>query len=67
VLLLSRIALKLLSLTFPPGQTNLVILGNPDDASSTTLGWFAAYSKNSSGGGGALASPARALTQGGAR
>jgi hypothetical protein len=67
VLLLSNIALKLLSLTFPPGQTNLVLLGNPDDAASTTLGWFASYAKNPSGGAGALARPARALSRGGAR
>lgn len=47
ILILYTIALKFLSLTFPPtGQVNLVLFGNPDpSADNTSLGWYAAYAK----------------------
>lgn len=47
ILILYTIALKFLSLTFPPtGQINLVLFGNPDpSADNTSLGWYAAYAK----------------------
>lgn len=44
----SNIALKFLSLKFPPGgNTNLVLLGNPSTAAGTaSLGWYGAYAKD---------------------
>ena len=49
---LSNIALKVLSVTFPPnGQVNMTLFGNPAQQSSGALGWFAAYLKNGAGGG----------------
>lgn len=43
-----NIALGFLSIRFPPGgQTNLLLFGDPDPASTnSTLGWYAAYQKN---------------------
>lgn len=49
---LSNIALKVLSVTFPPnGQVNMTLFGNPAQQSSGALGWFAAYLKNGAGSG----------------
>ncbi len=49
---LSNIALKVLSVSFPPnGQVNMTLFGNPAQQSSGALGWFAAYLKNGAGGG----------------
>jgi hypothetical protein len=39
------IALKLLGFSFPPGQVDLFLFGNPDGSDRETLGWYAAYSK----------------------
>ena len=43
-----NIALSLLSLKFPPGgQTNILLFGDPDPASTnSTLGWYVAYKKD---------------------
>ncbi len=50
ILQLSDIALKLLSLSFPPnGQVNLLMFGNPDAPTSGALGWYASYLKNGAG------------------
>lgn len=49
---LSNIALKFLSVSFPPnGQVNMTLFGNPAQQTSGALGWFAAYIKNGAGGG----------------
>ena len=49
---LSNIALKFLSVSFPPnGQVNMTLFGNPAQQTSGALGWFAAYLKNGAGGG----------------
>ncbi|MEP9358774.1 hypothetical protein [Sphingomonas sp. KR3-1] len=49
---LSNIALKILSVSFPPnGQVNMTLFGNPQQQTSGALGWFAAYIKNGAGGG----------------
>lgn len=39
------IALKLLGYSFPPGQVDLFLFGNPDGSDRETLGWYAAYLK----------------------
>ncbi len=50
ILQLSDIALKFLSLSFPPnGQVNLLLFGNPDAPTSGALGWYASYLKNGAG------------------
>lgn len=42
-----RIALGLLGLEFPPdGQTEILLFGDPRGGSSSALGWYAAYLKN---------------------
>lgn len=46
ILRLKNIALKLLSLSFPPGQTNLYLFGDPSGGRSGVLGWYAAYQKS---------------------
>jgi len=52
LLQLSNIALKFLSVSFPPGgQVNMTLFGNPAQQTSGALGWFAAYLKNRAGGG----------------
>jgi hypothetical protein len=38
-------ALRLFTLTFPPGQTDLYIFGDPSGGQSGTLTWYAAYAK----------------------
>ncbi|MCX8477836.1 MAG: hypothetical protein MT490_18775 [Sphingomonas sp.] len=49
---LSNIALKFLSVSFPPnGQVNMTLFGNPAQQTSGALGWFAAYLKNGAGSG----------------
>lgn len=50
ILQLKNIALKFLSLTFPPnGQINMLMFGNPDAQTSGALGWYASYLKNGAG------------------
>jgi hypothetical protein len=48
ILKLDNMALKILSLSFPPyGQTAIYLFGDPDpNADNSTLGWYAAYAKN---------------------
>ena len=51
ILQLKDIALKFLSLSFPPnGQINMLMFGNPDAQTSGALGWYASYLKNGAGG-----------------
>jgi hypothetical protein len=46
VLQLRNIALKVLTLSFPPyGQTALMLFGDPRGQDHNTLGWYAAFSK----------------------
>lgn len=48
-LLLNAIALKLLSISFPPGgQIDMALFGNPVDEHNSSLGWYAAYTKDQS-------------------
>jgi hypothetical protein len=48
-LLLNAIALKVLSIRFPPGgQIDLALFGNPVDEHNSSLGWYAAYTKDQS-------------------
>jgi hypothetical protein len=50
VLQLDRIALSLLTLSFPPsGQTELLLFADPAGSDHTTLGWFAGYAKTGGG------------------
>jgi hypothetical protein len=53
VLVIYGIGFKFLSLTFPPsGQVNFVLFGDPTStaAADTSLGWYAAYSKDQAQG-----------------
>lgn len=36
-------ALRLLSLSFPPGHNDIYLFGNPNQSSTTKVGWYAAY------------------------
>jgi hypothetical protein len=46
LLMLNSIAIKFLGLTFPPGNTNFYLFGDPDtDAQPGSLGWYIAYQK----------------------
>ncbi|WP_332852292.1 hypothetical protein [Duganella sp. S19_KUP01_CR8] len=46
-LLLNALALKFLSLSFPPGgQIDMALFGNPDDQHNASPGWYAAYTKD---------------------
>lgn len=57
---LSNIALKFLSVSFPPGgQVDMTLFGNPAQQSSGALGWFAAYLKNGAGTGSKPSLPGR--------
>jgi hypothetical protein len=60
-LLLNALALQCLGLSFPSGgQIDMALFGNPDDEHNSSLGWYAAYTKDQaqkSGGKGALAGP----------
>lgn len=40
-------AIKLLSLTFPPGRNEIYLFGNPDQSADAAVGWYAAYSQDS--------------------
>lgn len=46
VLKLRRIALSVFSASFPPGQTDLYLFGNPAAGDNNTLAWYAAYLKD---------------------
>ena len=39
------VALRLFTLTFPPGQTDLYVFGDPSGGRSGVIGWYAAYAK----------------------
>jgi hypothetical protein len=46
----SNIALQFLSLKFPPsGKTSAMLFGDPNPGGSRSLGWYAAYKKDSGG------------------
>jgi hypothetical protein len=50
ILQLRSIALSILSVSFPPGQTDLLLFGDPKGQDNSTLGWYAAYLKPNGGG-----------------
>jgi hypothetical protein len=43
ILRVRGIALRFLTLSFPPGQTDLYIFGDPSGGRSGVIGWYAAY------------------------
>ena len=51
ILQLRGIALSLLSISFPPGQTDLLLFGDPSGKDNSTLGWYAAYAAEGASGG----------------
>lgn len=64
LLKIKNVALKLLTLSFPPnGQTELIVFGNPNSSDKDTVGWYAAYAKEPAalpeGQSGSRASPTR--------
>jgi hypothetical protein len=44
-LLFRNFGLTLLSFSFPPGQADLYVFGNPDNTDRSAVGWYAAYLK----------------------
>jgi hypothetical protein len=46
MLKLRQFGLRLLGLSFPPGNNDIYLFGNPDNRSNTKLGWYAAYSED---------------------
>lgn len=46
MLRLRRLALSLLGMSFPPGNTDVFLFGNPDNNTDTKLGWYAAYASD---------------------
>jgi len=40
------VSLSLLTLSFPPGQIDVYLFGNPQTGNSSLLGWYAAYVKS---------------------
>jgi len=49
LLLLRQLAFRVLGMAFPPGNIDVVLFGNPDQASSERLGWYACYAQDSDG------------------
>jgi hypothetical protein len=45
LLRLRRFALSVLGLSFPPGNADITLFGNPHAAGASKLGWYAAYAK----------------------
>jgi hypothetical protein len=45
MLRLRRFALSFLGFSFPPGNVDLVLFGDPGGAGGKTLGWYAAYAQ----------------------
>ena len=43
---LRRFGLSLLGLSFPPGNVDVVLFGDPTGSASKVLGWYAAYAKD---------------------
>lgn len=68
VLWLQSIALSLFGLSFPmSGRTDLLLFAKPGDGGKRTIGWYAAYDKESGGSGGGAGSgaqPALSSTEG---
>ncbi|HEY0068783.1 MAG TPA: hypothetical protein VGE04_02300 [Chloroflexia bacterium] len=52
ILQMRNIALSVLSISFPPGQTDILLFGDPAGTDNSTLGWYAAYKKANQGGSG---------------
>ncbi|MDC3378848.1 hemagglutinin protein [Planctomycetota bacterium] len=48
LLRLRDFGLRVLGLSFPPGNNDITLFANPDQTSSTKLGWYAAYDSGSS-------------------
>ncbi|MCI8373638.1 MAG: hypothetical protein HFI75_14850 [Lachnospiraceae bacterium] len=46
---LRNFVLKLLGLSFPPGNNDIYLFGNPNQQSYTKLGWYAAYALDEDG------------------
>lgn len=46
LLRLHRLALSFLGFSVPPGNTDVVLFGNPKTGASGALGWYAAYAKD---------------------
>lgn len=46
LLRLHRLALSFLGFSVPPGNTDVVLFGNPDTGAKGPLGWYAAYAKD---------------------
>lgn len=44
MLRLRNFAMRFLGFSFPPGYNDIYLFGNPDQSSTTKLGWYAAYS-----------------------
>lgn len=62
---LRQFAVRLLALSFPPGNNDVYLFGNPDSTSTTELGWYAAYSSGDDDDDDKVTAPAesaRALT-----
>lgn len=43
LLKLHQLALSILGMSFPPGNNDVILFGNPDQTSASKLGWYAAY------------------------
>ncbi|MDY7092722.1 MAG: hemagglutinin protein [Acidobacteriota bacterium] len=52
LLLLRQFALRILGLSFPPGNTDVLLFGNPDQSSTERLGWYACYAQDEEVGSG---------------
>jgi hypothetical protein len=50
LLLLRRFALRILGLSFPPGNTDVILFGNPEQSSTERLGWYACYAQDAEPG-----------------
>lgn len=46
LLRLHRLALTFLGFSVPPGNTDVVLFGNPDEGAKGPFGWYAAYAKD---------------------
>ena len=44
MLRLRQFGIRLLGLSFPPGNNDIYLFGNPDNSPNSKLGWYAAYS-----------------------
>ena len=52
LLLLRRFALRILGLSFPPGNSDVLLFGNPDQSAAERLGWYACYAQDEAPGSG---------------